>query len=148
VTSRRIVPEDSQKTNQVESEKPDRDLDLHALIVVLGERALNSKWFGSGVECYGESAEELFSFTGYNRPIEGHDFLRITSGIQKTIEGDFTAFDPGTTSHWILIRAWGGSGFYVEVNDPQSKERLKTHFQSVEEVEGASSPYEGLFIRI
>jgi hypothetical protein len=58
------------------------------------------------------------------------------------------AFDPRSTSHWVFIRAWDGSGFYIEVDDPTSRERLMTHFQSVEEVEGASPPYEALFIRL
>jgi tetratricopeptide (TPR) repeat protein len=146
VSRQSTVPEDRQQTKQVESEKSKRDLDLYELITALGERALRSTWLGSGVDCYGEKAEELSSFTDDNRPIDGHDFLRITSGIQQTVEGDFYAFDPGSASHWILIRAWDGSGFYIETDDPKSKERLKTHFQSVEEVEGASPPYEGLLI--
>ena len=148
VSQEKVVPEDRPKANRVESEKPDRKLDLYGLISVLGERALNSTWLGSGVECYGESAEELFSFVDQNRPIEGHDFLRITSGIDQTVKGDFQAFDPGTQSAWIFIRAWEGNGFYIEINDRKSKERLKTQIQSAEEVEGASPPFEGLFIPI
>lgn len=136
-----------QKANQVESMGGDQNLDVYDLIKALGERALNSTWLGSSVDCYGEGAQELFSFIDNNRPITGQDLLRITSGIRKTIEGDFVAFDPGSTSHWILVRAWKGSGFYIETNDPQSKERIETHFQSVEEVEGADAPYEGLFLR-
>jgi tetratricopeptide (TPR) repeat protein len=142
------VPDDRQKTNQVEFEQPIQDLDLYDLIVALGERALSSTWFGSGVRCYGEKAEELFAYTDHNRPIQGRDLLHITSCIRQTIEGDFTAFDPDATSHWLFIRAWDGRGFYIEINDHKSKERLKTHFPSVEEVEGASPPYEGLLIRI
>jgi tetratricopeptide (TPR) repeat protein len=147
MSSRSAVPDDRQKTNQVHSGKPDQGIDLYDLIVALGERALNSVWFGSGVDCYGEKAEELYAFTDQNRPIEGRDFLDITSGIRQTIEGDFQAFDKDAPSHWIFIRAWDGSGFYIEIDDPNSEERLKTHFQSVEEVDGASPPYEGLFIR-
>jgi tetratricopeptide (TPR) repeat protein len=148
VSSRSVVPEHRQETNQARSEKQDQDLDLHGLIAALGERALNSIWFGGGVECYGEKAEELYALTDHNRPIEGHDLLRMTSGVKQTIEGDFHAFDPGATSHWIFIRAWDGSGFYIETNDSKSKERLKTLFQSVEDVDGASPPYQGLFIRV
>jgi hypothetical protein len=84
----------------------------------------------------------------YNRPIQGHDFLQLASGIRQTIKGDFEAFDADASSPWIFIRAWNGSGFYLETNDPKSKDRLKTHFQSIEEVEGASPPYQGLFIPI
>ena len=147
-SARSAVPDDRQKTNQVQSEEPDPELDLYGLIVALGERALHSTWFGSGVDCYGEKAEELYVFTNHNRPIEGRDFLAITSGIRQTIEGDFQAFDKDASSHWLFIRAWGGSGFYIETNDPKIKERLKTHFQAVDEVDGASPPYEGLFIHI
>jgi tetratricopeptide (TPR) repeat protein len=144
VSSQSVVPDDRQRTNQPPLAGP--DLDLHGLIVALGERALNSTWFGSGVDCYGEKAEELYAFTDQNKPIEGHDLLHITSGIRQTIEGDFQAFDPGATSHWIFIRAWDGSGFYIETNDHKIRGQLKTCFQTVEEVEGVSPPYEGLFI--
>jgi len=148
LSRRSAIPDDRQKTIPVQSEKPDQIFDLHGLIVALGERALNSIWFGSGVDCYGETAEDLYTFTDHNRPIEGRDFLDITSGIRQTLAGDFQAFDKGAPSHWLFIRAWDGSGFYIEIDDPNSKERLKIHFQSVEEVDGASPPYESLFIRI
>jgi hypothetical protein len=99
------------------------------------------------VECYGEGAAELFSRTDQNLAIEGNDLLRITSSIRQTLAGDFQAFDPDATSPWIFIRAWQGSGFYIETNDPKIKERLKARFQSAEETEGVPPPYEGLFLR-
>ena len=138
--SRRVVSDDNQKA--------DRDPDIYDLIVALGERALQSTWLVSGVKCYGEKAEELYAYMEHNRPIQGRDFLEITSGIHQTIEGDFTAYDPNANSHWLLIRAWEGSGFYVEINDPKREELLKTQFPSVEEVEGADPPYQGLFIHV
>jgi hypothetical protein len=109
---------------------------------------VDSTWLGSDVECYGATAEQLLSLTGQDQPIDGDDFLRITSGIRQTIRGDFYAFDPGAASHWLFIRAWEGSGFYIETNDRKSNLQLKTHFPSMEEVEGASPPFEGLFILI
>ncbi|HKU52882.1 MAG TPA: tetratricopeptide repeat protein, partial [Nitrospira sp.] len=141
-----VTSEPAQKTDQTDSQKPEQALDLYELIVALGERALRSTWFGRDVNCYGEGAEELLSFTDQNEPIEGEDFLRITSGIQQTLEGDFTAFDPNASSHWILIRAWKGNGFYIETIDRKNMERLRAQFPVVEDVEGASSPYKGLFI--
>jgi hypothetical protein len=150
LSSRRVIPSDTQQTNQAPPPpgEPDRDLDLYDLISALGERGLHSIWFGSGLECYGERAEDLYAFANQERPIEGRDLLDIASGIQQTIQGDFHAFDPGGTSHWLFLRAWDGSGFYIEIDDPVSKQRLKTQFPSAEEVEGASPPYEGLFIHI
>ncbi len=148
VTSeRRDAPVDRQKTNQALSGKPGRTLDLHDLITALGERAQKSIWLGSELECYGEAAGELISLTRQNLPIEGRDLTRLTSKIRQTTRGDFQAFDPAGATHWIFIRAWDGSGFYIETNDAKSSERLKSHFQSIEEVEGATPPYEGLFIR-
>jgi tetratricopeptide (TPR) repeat protein len=141
-------PADRQDAKQAEPKQPNPELDLYGLLNALGDRALNSIWFALGVECYGEKADELSALTEQNRPISGSDFLRITSGVRQTVEGDFTAFDPDATSHWLFIRAWGGSGFYIETNDPKTKKRLKSNFESVEEVEGAYPPYEGLFIHI
>jgi hypothetical protein len=127
-------------------ERSDEHLDLCDLIAALGERALNATWFGKGGAYHGENADELSAFTDQNKPIDGRDFLQITSGIQQTLAGDFQAFDVGETSPWVFIRAWHGSGFYIETNDPTIKERLKTHFRTIEEVEGASPFYEGLFL--
>jgi hypothetical protein len=62
------------------------------------------------------------------------------------VAGDFTAFDPGAALHWIFIRAWEGSGFYVETDDPQIEKQLKARFAAAEEVESATPPYAGLFI--
>jgi tetratricopeptide (TPR) repeat protein len=148
VSDRSVIPNEGQKTNRVQAGKPESDRDLYGLLIALGERALHSTWFGSGVNCYGEKAEELYAFTDQNKPIAGQDFLHIAAGIRQTMKGDFQAFDPGATSPWIFLRAWEGSGFYVETNDPNTEKQLKTYFQAVEEVEGVSPPYKGLFIRI
>lgn len=125
-----------------------QDLDLHSILAALGERALNSTWLGDTIECFGENAEELYAYTDYKRPIAGRELLRITSGIYQTIEGDLKAFDEGATSHWFFLRAWDGGGFYIETNDLESKERLMSRFQDVEEIEEARPSYEGLFISI
>lgn len=145
---RRAVPEHGQKTNESGSAKPERGLDLYGLLVALGKRAIYSVWFGSGVECYGEKAEELYALANQDKPIEGRDLLDLTSGIQQTIKGDFYALDRGANAHWLFIRAWEGSGFYVEIDDPKSSQRLKAHFPSAEDVDGASPPYQGVFIPI
>jgi hypothetical protein len=89
----------------------------------------------------------LYAFADQNKPLPGRDLLAIASGISQITRGDFTAFEPGATSHWILIRAWRGSGFYIEIHDPKIKERLRARFPSLEVVEGAADPYEGLFLR-
>jgi tetratricopeptide (TPR) repeat protein len=142
------ISADGQETNQSLFNEIDQNLDLHSLLVTLGERAHDSTWFGSGVHCYGEKADELHTLTDQDQPIEGRTLLHITSGIHQTLEGDFRAFDPDAPSPWIFIRAWNGSGFYVETNDVEVKQRLLAHFPVVEDVEGAQSPYLGLFLPI
>lgn len=148
LTSRDALPDDRQKTNPVPRQETTQGPDLYDVVAALGERSRRSIWFGSDVDCYGETAEKLYDLTKHNQPIEGDDFLHLTSGIRQTIAGDFYAFDPGASSQWLFIRAWNGDGFYVETNDPKSKERLKSQFPLVEEVDGAAAPYAGLFIRI
>jgi hypothetical protein len=142
---RHIVPSPNLPLEKSNSQQPNRNLDLHGVIAALGERALNSTWLGTGVECFGESAQELYKYTDHHRPMTGHDLFRITSGVRQTIEGDFKAFDSGSASHWIFIRAWDGGGFYVETADPKAREYLKKQF---EEVEYAGKENVGLFIPV
>lgn len=123
-------------------------LDLYGLIVALGKRALGSLWFGSEVNCRGEKAAQLYAWIDSNQPIEGRDLLSIAAGIRQTTQGDFYALDPDATTHWLFIRAWEGNGFYLEIDDSESKERLKIHLPALEEVDGAVHPYQGLFIRV
>jgi tetratricopeptide (TPR) repeat protein len=137
-----------QKSNQIQTEEVEQTVDLHRLIVALGERAVHSTWFGSGVDCYGEKAEELYAYADHNKPIEGQVFFHITSGIQQTMMGDFQAFEPDADSPWIFIRAWEGSGFYIETNDPKVRKHLKKQFKRAEDIEDATPSYEGMFIRV
>jgi tetratricopeptide (TPR) repeat protein len=148
-TGRSIPAEDERKrTGSFPAPEPGPDRDLHGLMVALGQRALKSTWFVSGLDCYGEKAKELYALAEKDQPIKGDELLQLTPGIQQTIKGDFQAFDADTDSPWIFIRAWEGSGFYIETDDPKTRDRLKRHFQRLEEVEGASPPYESLFIPI
>jgi hypothetical protein len=124
------------------------NLDVHVILVVLGDRAVNSIWQVSGVDCFGENAEELWALDDNKQSILGSDLLRITAGIYQTIDGYFKAFDKESTSHWLEIRAWDGEGFYIETNDDEVKERLQSEFREVEAVEEARPPYQGLFISI
>ena len=147
-SGRDIEANEPQKIDQAPSQGGGPVVDIYDLIVALGERALHSTWLVSGVECYGEKAQELYALIDENRPIPGSDLLHITSGVRQTIKGDFTAFDPDSESHWLFLRAWEGNGFYIEINDPKNKQRLKTRFPALEEVEGASPTYESLFLQV
>lgn len=147
-SSRGVLPVEQRRTDPGSAQEPDSRVDLYGLIAALGERSLASLWFGSDVVCQGENAAQLYAWIDSNQPIEGRDLLSIASGIRKTIQGDFYALDPGATSHWLFIRAWEGSGFYLEINAHADMQRLKTDLPSVEEMDGAEPPYQGLFIRV
>lgn len=124
-----------------------QDLDLHSIILALGERGRHAVWHISGVDCFGENAEELWLMDDNKQPVEGKDLLRITAGIAQTIDGCFKAFDEGSSSHWFYLRAWDGSGFYIETNDPEIKVSLQARFLNVvDDVAQAQPPYEALFI--
>lgn len=125
-----------------------QNFDVHALLVALGDRAANSVWQVSGIDCFGENAAELWALDDNKQSIAGNDLLRITAGIYQTIEGYFNAFDNDSASHWLEIRAWDGEGFYIETNDEKIKTRLHSEFQDIEDVEEARPPYQGLFISI
>ncbi len=152
------VPKDERKRGPVREDKPKQTpagsgkagqgSDLYRLVTAFGDRSLRSTWFGSGLDCNGETTDELYALTDQNKPIEGDNFLSLATGIRQIVAGDFQAFDPGGDSPWVFLRAWEGNGFYVETDDPQVEKQLKAHYQAVEEVEGASPPYQGFFIRI
>jgi tetratricopeptide (TPR) repeat protein len=146
--NRGSVREDRQKLAQAGSGKQGQRSDFYRLVAAFGDRSLRSTWFGGGVDCNGETADQLYALTAQNLPIEGDDFLRLAAGIRQIMAGDFQAFDPGEDSPWVFLRTWEGNGFYVETDDPQVEKQLKVHYQAVEEVEGASPPYQGFFIRI
>ena len=146
--SPRAVSEGNQQTSLVPPAKPDRAPDLQDLLAALGQRARHSTWFGRGIKSEGEKAEELSTMTDQDRPVEGRALLAVTSGIRKTVAGDLQAFDGGAEVPWVFIRAWEGTGFYVETNDPRIKRQLKARFPAAEDVEGASPSYEGLFLRL
>jgi tetratricopeptide (TPR) repeat protein len=143
-----VKQESTGRPAREDRQKPSQNRDLHGLIMSLGKRTFDSTWLGTGVTCRGEKAEELKAATDPDQPIQGRDFVSLTSGIRKTITGDFQAFDPGADAPWIFIRAWQGNGFYVETNDARISERLKARFPATEEVEGAAPPYVGLFVRL
>lgn len=142
------VSDDPQVVTEQRPAESRRGLDIHDLIVVLGKRALESIWFGRDVESQGDKADELSALTLRDTPIDGRDFLLLTSGIHQTSKGDFYALDPDADSHWLFLRAWEGSGFYIETDDPKIQERLKSQYPGLEEVEGVPPPYKGFFIGI
>jgi tetratricopeptide (TPR) repeat protein len=142
------VSEDRKKKKDVQAETADQKLDLYDLLAALGSKAEDALWLASEVDSIGEKADELHLISDQNMTVRGQDLLYIASGIRQTRKGDFQAFDPDADTPWIFIRTWKGEGFYVETNDPGIKKKLKTHFQSIEDVEDVPPPYEGLFIRI
>jgi tetratricopeptide (TPR) repeat protein len=136
-------------TQEIEQASPDRSetpLDLREILAALGERALRSTWFGKDVKCYGPKAEQLYTYTAQDRPIPGRGLLAITSGIQKTVRGDFSAFDREAEMPWFFIRVWEGSGIYVETDDPKISKLIQDQFPWAEEVDGASPGYQGFFL--
>jgi Flp pilus assembly protein TadD len=145
-SSQVTASEARQKINQLEP--VDDKLDLYDLVSALGERALDSAWLASDVDCKGEKSVELYELADQELSIDGRNFLKIASRIRQTVKGDFQAFDSSGESPWLFVRAWKGEGFYVETNDLKVKARLKSQFPTLEEVEDVPPPYVGLFIPI
>ena len=54
----------------------DQHFDLHDILFALGERAMNSTWLGSGVECFGENADELYTLPTSNQS-QGMTFFAL-----------------------------------------------------------------------
>lgn len=136
----------TQEIGSASPEGRDPHLDLHEILTALSDRALRSTWYGKDVKCYGPKAEQLYAYTAKERPIPGRGLLAITSGIQQTVRGDFSAFDPGAEKPWLFIRVWEGSGIYVETDHPEVRKLIQDQFPWAEEVDGATPGYQGFFL--
>ena len=102
--------------------------ELAHVIATLGDEALSCEWACSGVECFGERAEELHELSDTGRRLSGHKLLAIASGISQTIEGYFRAFRDGEPQPWIIVRAVEGE-FDVQTDESAIFARVRDRFQ-------------------
>jgi hypothetical protein len=109
--------------------------DLRDIIAVIGEPVLSSRWLCYDL-CYtanrnGRSVE----IREERLKISGEELIHLASSIHQTIDGRFEAKSGGAAKMpWLIIIAFDSSWFEVWTSKPQVIEKLKEHFQMVNDI--------------
>src|SRR5262245_16998416 len=84
-------------------------VDLHHVLDLFAERTARSRWRASGVwatgQETGEAAQELEHLADGHTFITGEHLSRLAHRLVQVIDGEFSGFDIGCDSPWIIIRA-------------------------------------------
>lgn len=110
------------------------EVDLVETLQITGESGKRSNWKLQNIECIGDTAETLHSFSDQKKEISGIEFYNLVSNIHQTIDGSFEAYNPNETSHWLLIRAVDGTEFDIETEDLELLKRIRYSFRNVKDL--------------
>ena len=101
-------------------------------ILRLDERGVvESEWRCRRVECMGEQAAALYAASDGGATIPGDVLLRLASGVDQVIDGDFAGLRPGDQSPWLLVRAIDSTFFVVASEDEGWLGRVRERFRDV-----------------
>jgi hypothetical protein len=109
-------------------------VDLHHILDLFGERAVQSRWRASEVwatgQETGEAAQELERLADGQTFIAGEHLSRIAHNLVQVIDGEFSAFD-SSDSPWVIVRAVDSSFYEVFSTEPAVLDRVRASFQKV-----------------
>lgn len=92
--------------------------DLASLLIWLGDPALTSFWSCQDVEAYGSDADDLHFYSDQGQRIAGQDLLEIVAIVDNIVDGRFSAFHPGETQPWLVVRAIDNYVYELESDEP------------------------------
>jgi hypothetical protein len=123
-----------------------RDLEpQHAVVVdprlvlpILGERAIRASWQVAGVAHFdeplfatGEGATHLEALCQSLRRVSGVLLTQIFGQVEQVIWGEFSAYDDGEGTPWVILRAIDGSWSEVETDDLGILDRVRETFSDI-----------------
>lgn len=99
-------------------------VDPRLLLPMLGERALRASWEVAGVARFdeplfatGEGASQLEALCQPSKRISGVMLSQIFGRVEQIIWGEFSAYDDGDGTPWVILRAIDSSWCEVQTND-------------------------------
>lgn len=105
--------------------------DLIDILKIIGEKAINSTWKISDVECIGKDAEKLQNISDYSNQISGKELFSISSNLLQVIDGVFEAYLDEENLPWLIIRAVDSSEYDIESNDKVLIAKIKNSYSTV-----------------
>jgi hypothetical protein len=100
---------------------------------LLGQRAYDSEWERSGVECVGNAADKLHELSDARARVPGEALLQIAASVTQVIDGRFVGYQQYRNQPWIIIRAVDSSFYEIEIEDEEVLTQIREHFTNVED---------------
>jgi len=114
--------------------------DLSDILGLLGERAIRSRWRAVAVWATGkervEGQTELEDLAKARSWIEGEHLNRLAhEDVQQVIDGEFSGFDQGSDSPWVIICAVDSTYYEVYSREPGVLQSVRAAFKDVSDCE-------------
>ena len=117
-------------------------VDLQHVLDLFGERAIQSWWRASEVWATGketgQAAQELKQLADGRTFIAGEHLSRIAHSLVQVIDGELSAFERGSDSPWLIVRAVDSSFYEVFSTEPTVLDRVRTAFQKVSDCDSVA----------
>lgn len=105
-------------------------VDLAPLLRLAGQKALDSRWWCSDVDCAGRGAAKLRAI-GLCPPTSGTDLLALAEDVDQVIDGEFIATRPPGNEPWLIIRAIDSTEYVVVTDDDDLVRLIRTKYRDV-----------------
>lgn len=112
------------------------DFDLRHVLAALGERALSSAWRIEELWVTDVTdAKRLEWLVDHAQPISGRELKDAAENVVQVIDGEFAAFEVGSSEPWVIVEAVDSAYYTVRSNDPDVLQSIRNHFRDVSEYE-------------
>lgn len=118
----------------LEAERPVLAVDLRHILSALGPRALTSEWRVREVWAEGDAKPQLEALDERER-VAGQRLAALAQDVSQIIDGEFTAFEPGHGTPWVVVEAVDSAYYTVRSNDSSILARVRTAFTDVTDYE-------------
>ncbi|MCJ2048738.1 hypothetical protein [Methylobacterium sp. J-070] len=113
-------------------------VDPRLVLPMLGERAIRASWQVAGVARFnetlsatGEGAIHLEALCQSLKRVSGVVLGQIFGQVEQVIWGEFSAYDDGDGTPWVILRAIDSSWCEVETDDVVTLVRVSKTFADV-----------------
>jgi len=120
--------------NDTEPERKVLAVDLRHVLSALGSRALGSEWRVREVWAEGDAKPELEAFDG-SELITGLRLAALAQNVTQIIDGEFSAFESGQTTPWVVVEALDSTYYTVRSDDASILARIRSAFHDVTDYE-------------
>ncbi|HIK08796.1 MAG TPA: hypothetical protein IGS52_00770 [Oscillatoriaceae cyanobacterium M33_DOE_052] len=111
-------------------------VNLIDILQAIGPLLLTTKWQFTNLECFGKTAESLYSYADSSSYISGEILVQLAAKITQVIDGKFQAYRGNENQPWLIITAVDSSAYDVETVDENILVKLRQQFQQVSELPG------------